>query len=136
MHATFGVGPVNVHAHVGAQPPPHPPSPFFSLCVTYIRTLAAYVVFSYLYTTCLRLDTWILWRGEKRRTYVPDPVTVSVLCVPHPPLFVWTNSEADPTSPGTDKDVDYYQHKSGPLDNFMPWRTGWESASDTKLVGC
>lgn len=59
---------------------------------------------------------------------------------PHPRCFVLfdgliQNSEADPTSPGTDKDVDYYQHKSGHLDNFMPWRTGWESASDNKLVG-
>lgn len=43
-------------------------------------------------------------------------------------------SEADPTSPGTDKDVDYYQHKSNNHNNFMPWRTGWEAASDTKLV--
>ncbi|CBJ33399.1 conserved unknown protein [Ectocarpus siliculosus] len=41
---------------------------------------------------------------------------------------------ADPTSPGTDKDVDYYQHKSNNHNNFMPWRTGWEAASDTKLL--
>lgn len=44
------------------------------------------------------------------------------------------DSEADPTSPGTDKDVDYYQHKSTAADNFMPWRTGWEAASDNKQV--
>lgn len=43
-------------------------------------------------------------------------------------------SEADPMSPGTDKDVDYYQHKSTVADNFMPWRTGWEAASDNKQV--
>lgn len=47
-------------------------------------------------------------------------------------LFVL--SEADPTSPGTDKDVDYYQHKSTSMENYMPQRTGWESASDNKPV--
>ena len=49
-------------------------------------------------------------------------------------LPLLTLSEADPASPGTDKDVDYYQHKSTLVDNFMPWRTGWETASENKQV--
>lgn len=49
-------------------------------------------------------------------------------------VFSLPYSEADPHSPGTDKDVDYYQHKSTAADNFMPWRTGWEAASDNKQV--
>lgn len=43
-------------------------------------------------------------------------------------------SEADPAAPGTDKDVDYYQHKSTASENFMPQRTGWEAAADNKAV--
>ena len=43
-------------------------------------------------------------------------------------------SEADANAPGTDKDVDYYQHKSTNADNFMPWRTGWEASGDNKAV--
>lgn len=43
-------------------------------------------------------------------------------------------SEADPTAPGTDKDIDYYQHKSTAADDFMPSRTGWEAVSDNKAV--
>ncbi|CAM9124569.1 unnamed protein product, partial [Sphacelaria rigidula] len=40
----------------------------------------------------------------------------------------WFISEADPTCPGTDKDVDYYQHKSSSMENYMPQRTGWEAS--------
>lgn len=43
-------------------------------------------------------------------------------------------SEADPTSPGTDKDIDYYQHKSTSMENYMPQRTGWEASGDSKAV--
>eukprot|EP00903_Cladosiphon_okamuranus_P009694 g9223.t1 len=61
------------------------------------------------------------------------PLLTLFRCKMRTKAYWWFISEADPTSPGTDKDVDYYQHKSGPQDNFMPWRTGWESASDNKL---
>ncbi|GMI56551.1 hypothetical protein ScalyP_jg988, partial [Parmales sp. scaly parma] len=37
----------------------------------------------------------------------------------------WYISEADPLSPGTDKDVDYYQHRSGPLESSRPPSSGW-----------
>ncbi|CAM9396742.1 unnamed protein product, partial [Scytosiphon promiscuus] len=62
------------------------------------------------------------------------PLMTLFRCKMRTKAFWWFISEADPTSPGTDKDVDYYQHKSNASNNFMPWRTGWEAASDSKLV--
>lgn len=52
----------------------------------------------------------------------------------HGCVLVVSCSEADPTAPGTDKDIDYYQHKSTAVDDFMPSRTGWEAVSDNKAV--
>ncbi|CAM9650657.1 unnamed protein product [Ectocarpus sp. 6 AP-2014] len=63
-----------------------------------------------------------------------DPLMTLFRCKMRTKAYWWFISEADPTSPGTDKDVDYYQHKSNNHNNFMPWRTGWEAASDTKLL--
>ncbi|CAM9753939.1 unnamed protein product, partial [Ectocarpus sp. 13 AM-2016] len=63
-----------------------------------------------------------------------DPLMTLFRCKMRTKAHWWFISEADPTSPGTDKDVDYYQHKSNNHNNFMPWRTGWEAASDTKLL--
>ena len=37
----------------------------------------------------------------------------------------WFLSEADPVQPGTDKDVDYYQHKSRREEESLPSRAGW-----------
>ena len=37
----------------------------------------------------------------------------------------WFLSEADPHQPGTDKDVDYYQHKSRREEESLPSRVGW-----------
>ncbi|GMH86528.1 hypothetical protein TrVE_jg4673 [Triparma verrucosa] len=37
----------------------------------------------------------------------------------------WFISEADPDQPGTDKDIDYYQHKSTKTEEAMPPKNGW-----------
>ena len=37
----------------------------------------------------------------------------------------WFLSEADPDQPGTDKDVDYYQHKSKREEEGLPSSSGW-----------
>ena len=37
----------------------------------------------------------------------------------------WFISEADPDQPGTDKDIDYYQHKSTKAEEAMPPKNGW-----------
>lgn len=61
------------------------------------------------------------------------PCAVACMFFSTLPLLL-LNSEADPAAPGTDNDVDYYQHKSTFADNFMPWRTGWELAPNNKAV--
>ncbi|CAM9514251.1 unnamed protein product, partial [Hapterophycus canaliculatus] len=60
------------------------------------------------------------------------PLMTLFRCKMRTKAFWWFISEADATSPGTDKDVDYYQHKSNLSNDFMPWRTGWEAVSDAK----
>ena len=37
----------------------------------------------------------------------------------------WFISEADEDQPGTDKDIDYYQHKSKANEDMLPSRDGW-----------
>jgi hypothetical protein len=37
----------------------------------------------------------------------------------------WFISEADKDSPGTDKDIDYYQHRSAPNEEQEPSAKGW-----------
>lgn len=37
----------------------------------------------------------------------------------------WFISEADEDQPGTDKDIDYYQHKSKPQEESLPSPSGW-----------
>eukprot|EP00804_Cyclotella_cryptica_P003556 CCRYP_002177-RC/>CCRYP_002177-RC protein AED:0.09 eAED:0.09 QI:151/1/1/1/0.8/0.83/6/655/3175 len=37
----------------------------------------------------------------------------------------WFISEADEDQPGTDKDIDYYQHKSKPQEESLPSISGW-----------
>jgi len=41
----------------------------------------------------------------------------------------WYISEADPKDPGTDKDVDYYQHKSKPHEERIPPLSNWNSVT-------
>ena len=43
----------------------------------------------------------------------------------------WFLSEADKDSPGTDKDIDYYQHRSTVLEELEPSASGWITCSST-----
>jgi len=45
----------------------------------------------------------------------------------------WFLSEADEDQPGTDKDIDYYQHKSRTNEDSVPPCTGWLTCKNTGL---
>ena len=47
----------------------------------------------------------------------------------------WFLSEADEASPGTDKDIDYYQHRSLPIDDREPQLMGWSTCSSGNSKG-
>ena len=47
----------------------------------------------------------------------------------------WFLSEADETQPGTDKDVDYYQHKSKKHEESMPPLSGWTACKNAANQG-
>lgn len=46
-------------------------------------------------------------------------------CTMRSQLKWWFISEADEDQPGTDKDIDYYQHKTRTVDETVPPLTGW-----------
>lgn len=43
----------------------------------------------------------------------------------------WFLSEADKDQPGTDKDIDYYQHRSSSQEEQEPNPTGWITCSSS-----
>jgi len=47
----------------------------------------------------------------------------------------WFISEADKLSPGTDKDIDYYQHRSTADEELEPPETGWVTCSSQGAQG-
>ena len=47
----------------------------------------------------------------------------------------WFLSEADEANPGTDKDVDYYQHRSTAAEEREPQPTGWVSCNGQQAKG-
>ncbi len=52
-------------------------------------------------------------------------------CTMRSQLKWWFISEADEDQPGTDKDIDYYQHKTRTADDTVPPLTGWLTCRST-----
>lgn len=44
----------------------------------------------------------------------------------------WFLSEADKDQPGTDKDIDYYQHRSTAAEDQEPNATGWQTCTGNR----
>ena len=58
--------------------------------------------------------------------FLPREVTLTLFrCQMRSNQKWWFISEADQDQPGTDKDIDYYQHKSTEVDESLPPRKGW-----------
>ncbi|GKY93461.1 hypothetical protein MPSEU_000313600 [Mayamaea pseudoterrestris] len=72
----------------------------------------------------LERDAYASPLSRAKPTKVPKKLTI-FRCTMRSRHKWWFLSEADEQQPGTDKDVDYYQHKSNETEESQPPSTGW-----------